>query len=291
MSEDTSSSNDSEGRSWLERLSQILHADPQDRQDLLEILREAEKRGLLDTDSLGMIEGVLQVSEMQVRDIMIPRSQMSVLSKDQSRDDMLAVMIESGHSRFPVIGDSRDEVLGIILAKDMLRFTRDIGSENFSVREILREPVFVPESKRLNVLLKDFRSSQNHLAIVVDEYGGVAGMVTIEDVLEQIVGEIEDEHDIDEGKYILKHDDNHYIVKALTDIEEFNAFFKTAFNDDEYDTIGGLVLSELGHMPKRDEVVSIHDMSFRILRSDNRRIYLLEVILDNDAETASIESN
>ncbi len=291
MSEDTSSSNDSEGRSWLEKLGQILHADPRDREDLLEILREAEKRTLLDTDSLGMIEGVLQVSEMQVRDIMIPRSQMSILSRDQSRDNMLSVMIESGHSRFPVIGDSRDEVLGIILAKDMLRFSRDEDSEDFSIREILREPVFVPESKRLNVLLKDFRSSQNHLAIVVDEYGGVAGMVTIEDVLEQIVGEIEDEHDIDEGKYILKHDDTHYIVKALTDIEEFNAFFKTAFSDDEFDTIGGLVMNVLGHMPKRDEVVVIDDISFRILRSDNRRIYLLEVILEDEAAATSIESD
>lgn len=291
MSEDTSSSNDSEGKSWLEKLGQILNADPQDRQDLLEILREAEKRALLDADSLGMIEGVLQVSEMQVRDIMIPRSQMSVLSRDQSRDEMLAEMIDSGHSRFPVIGDSRDEVLGIILAKDMLRFTRDSTSDDFSIRDILREPVFVPESKRLNMLLKDFRSSQNHLAIVVDEYGGIAGIVTIEDVLEQIVGEIEDEHDIDEGKYILKHDDNHYIVKALTDIEEFNAFFDTSFSDDEFDTIGGLVLSAMGHMPKRGEVVSINDMSFRILRSDNRRIYLLEVILDDSAEPASVESS
>ena len=171
------------------------------------------------------------------------------------------------------------------------RITRNGTNDNFSIREILREPVFVPESKRLNVLLKDFRSSQNHLAVVVDEYGGVAGMVTIEDVLEQIVGEIEDEHDIDEGKYILKHDDRHYIVKALTDIEEFNAFFNTSFSDDEFDTIGGLVLSSLGHMPKRDEVVSIHDMSFRILRSDNRRIYLLEVILEDKAQPASIESN
>ncbi len=289
MSEDTSSTNDSDGRSWLDRLTQILQIDPRDREELLEILRDSEKRALLDADSLGMIEGVLQVSEMQVRDIMIPRSQMSVLSREQSRDEMLAVIVESGHSRFPVIGDSRDEVLGILLAKDMLRFSGADGQENFSIREILRSPVFVPESKRLNVLLKDFRSSQNHLAVVVDEYGGVAGMVTIEDVLEQIVGEIEDEHDIDEGKYILKHDDNHYIVKALTDIEEFNEFFHTEFDDDEYDTIGGLVLNEIGHMPKRDEVVSINDMSFRILRSDNRRIYLLEVIIEDKLEPDSME--
>jgi len=280
MSEDTSSTSDSESRTWLERLTQILQVDPRDREELLEILRDSEKRALLDADSLGMIEGVLQVSEMQVRDIMIPRSQMSVLSRGQTRDEMLSIIVESGHSRFPVIGDSRDEVQGILLAKDMLRFSLGDSTDNFSIREILRSPVFVPESKRLNVLLKDFRSSQNHLAIVVDEYGGVAGMVTIEDVLEQIVGEIEDEHDIDEGKYILEHDDNHYIVKALTDIEEFNDFFKTRFSTDEFDTIGGLVLSRLGHMPKRDEMVSIDGLSFRILRSDNRRIYLFEVIRD-----------
>lgn len=286
MNEGTSSSSEADSRSWLDRLTQILQVDPRDKAELLDILRDSEKRALLDADSLGMIEGVLQVSEMQVRDIMIPRSQMSVLSRDESYDEMLEIIVESGHSRFPVIGDSRDEVLGILLAKDMLRFTGD-NQENFSVREVLRSPVFVPESKRLNVLLKDFRSSQNHLAVVVDEYGGVAGMVTIEDVLEQIVGEIEDEHDIDEGKFILKHDDTHYIVKALTDIEEFDDFFGTSFVNTEFDTIGGVVLSELGHMPKRDEEVTVGDMVFRILRSDNRRIYLLEVTLKEKLETES----
>jgi len=278
MSEDTSSTNDSDGRSWIERLTQILQIDPRDREELLEVLRDSEKRALMDADSLGMIEGVLQVSEMQVRDIMIPRSQMSVLSRGQSHEDMLAEIVDSGHSRFPVIGEGRDDVVGIMLAKDMLRFSGQ--DEKFNVRDILRSPVFVPESKRLNVLLKDFRSSRNHLAIVVDEYGGVAGMVTIEDVLEQIVGEIEDEHDIDEGKSILQHDESHYIVKALTDIEDFNEFFKSDFSDEEFDTIGGHVLKAMGHMPKRDEVVNIGEMSFRILRSDNRRIHLLEVIIE-----------
>jgi magnesium and cobalt transporter len=290
MSEDTSSNSEPDSRSWLDRLTQILQIDPRDKEELLSILRDSEKRALLDADSLGMIEGVLQVSEMQVRDIMIPRSQMSVLSRDESYDEMLDIIVESGHSRFPVIGDSRDEVLGILLAKDMLRFTGD-NQENFSVREVLRSPVFVPESKRLNVLLKDFRSSQNHLAVVVDEYGGVAGMVTIEDVLEQIVGEIEDEHDIDEGKFILKHDDMHYIVKALTDIEEFDDFFGTSFVNTEYDTIGGVVLSEIGHMPKRDEEVTVGGMLFRILRSDNRRIYLLEVTLQEKLESDSETSD
>lgn len=290
MSEDDSSNNGSDDRTWLERITQILQVDPRDREHLLEILRDSEKRSLLDMDSLGMIEGVLQVSEMQVRDIMIPRSQMSVLLRTQSPEEMLADIIESGHSRFPVIGDSRDEVEGILLAKDMLRFFRK-DSDDISIRDYLRAPVFVPESKRLNVLLKDFRSSHNHLAIVVDEYGGVAGMVTIEDVLEQIVGEIEDEHDIDEGKFILKHDDNHFIVKALTEIEEFNEFFNTSFNGDEFDTIGGQVLNEFGHMPKRDEVVCINDMSFRVLRSDNRRIYLLEVILNDIKKPDDIQQN
>ncbi|NOY66942.1 MAG: CBS domain-containing protein [Gammaproteobacteria bacterium] len=292
MSEDTPSTNDPDGRSWLERLTQVMQVDPKDREELLKILRDAEKRALLDADSLGMMEGVLQVSEMQVRDIMIPRSQMTVLSRDQSHEEMLADIVESGHSRFPVIGEGRDDVVGIVLAKDMLRYCQP-GSDNFYVRDILRSPIFVPESKRLNVLLKEFRSSHNHLAIVVDEYGGIAGMVTIEDVLEQIVGEIEDEHDVDEGQSILQHDETHYIVKALTDIEDFNEFFKTDFSDDEFDTIGGVVLKAIGHMPKRDEVVSIGSMLFRILRSDNRRIYLLEVTLDENvsAEISNTEKS
>ena len=286
MSEDYSSSSGSGGRSWLERLSQILQVDPRDRDQLLDILRGSEKRDLLDADSLGMIEGVLEVSEMQARDIMIPRAQMVVLSRDSTPDEMLPIIVESGHSRFPVIADNRDEVVGILLAKDMLRYTLE-GKENFSIREILRPPVFVPESKRLNVLLKEFRSSRNHIAVVVDEYGGVAGMVTIEDVLEQIVGEIEDEHDIEEGKFILKHDEQHYIVKALTPIEDFNEYFEMDFSDEEYDTIGGLVLSEFGRMPKRGEIVDIGMMSFRVLRSDNRRIYLLELILKEEDSEAS----
>lgn len=287
MSEDHSSSNGS-GRSWFERLSQALMFDPRDREQLLDILRDSEKRDLLDADSLGMIEGVLQVSEMQVRDIMIPRSQMVVLSRDSSPEEMLPIIVESGHSRFPVIGDSRDEVVGILLAKDMLRHSV-AGSEGFSIREILRPPVFVPESKRLNVLLKEFRSSRNHMAIVVDEYGGVAGMITIEDVLEQIVGEIEDEHDIEESKYILQHNRSHFIVKALTPVEDFNEYFETNFSEEEYDTIGGVVLNEFGHMPKRGEEVVINRMVFRVLRSDNRRVYLLEVLLRPESKDTAAE--
>lgn len=269
-------SNGSTQRSWLERLSQALLGEPRDREELLELLRDAQRRDLFDADALAMIEGALQVSEMQVRDIMIPRAQMVVVPRDVSPEEILPIIVESGHSRFPVIGESRDEVVGILLAKDLLRYFAE-GREGFSVRDTLRPAVFVPESKRLNVLLKEFRASRNHMAIVVDEYGGVAGMVTIEDVLEQIVGEIEDEHDIDEETYILKHSRLNYIVKALTPIEDFNEYFGTQFSDEEFDTIGGLVANKLGHLPKRGEITRVGVMRFKVLRADNRRIHLLQV--------------
>lgn len=279
MNDDYPSTSGSGPRSWLERVSQVFAQEPRNREQLLETLREAHSQELLDTDALTMIEGVMQVSEMQVRDIMIPRSQMVVLERDSVPADMLPIIIASGHSRFPVIGDSRDEVIGVLLAKDMLRFSRQEQGESIDIRELLRPPVFVPESKRLNVLLKEFRASRNHLAIVVDEYGGVAGMVTIEDVLEQIVGEIEDEHDIDEGAYILEHTNARFTIKALTPVEDFNEYFGTDFSDEEYDTIGGLVLTEFGHLPKRGEEVTIGSMCFKVLRSDNRRIYLLQLTM------------
>ncbi|GMQ89632.1 MAG: HlyC/CorC family transporter [Gammaproteobacteria bacterium] len=265
--------------SWLDRLSQTLLGKPKNREQLIHILREAQCRGLFDADAQGMIEGVLQVAEMQVRDIMIPRSQMVVVSRDDSPDELVPVAIQSGHSRFPVVGDSRDEVVGVLLAKDLLRYSSKNEQEKFSVREILRPPVFVPESKRLNVLLKEFRASRNHLAIVVDEYGGVAGMVTIEDVLEQIVGEIEDEHDIDEDTYIRKFSDINFTVKALTSIEDFNEYFETDFSGDEFDTIGGLVTDKFGRLPKRGETMLIENMSFQVVNADNRRIHLLKVTL------------
>ncbi len=275
-------SNGSGQRSWLERLSQALLGEPKDREQLVELLRDLQQRGLFDADALGMIEGVLQVSEMQVRDIMIPRSQMVVVARDASPDQLLPVIVESGHSRFPVIGESRDEVVGILLAKDLLRFCA--ADDGFNLREVLRTPVFVPESKRLNVLLKEFRSSRNHMAIVVDEYGGVAGIVTIEDVLEQIVGEIEDEHDIDEDLFVLKHGEDHYTVKALTPIQDFNEYFGSDFSDEEFDTIGGLVMNAFGHLPKRGEGVSIDRFLFKVIRADNRRIHLLRVsLLPEDA--------
>ena len=251
--------------------------EPKDREQLVELLRDAQQRDLLDTDALAMIEGVLQVAEMQVRDIMVPRAQMTVVERDATLEKILPVIIESAHSRFPVIGDNRDEVVGILLAKDLLAYSGPDGAKNFSVRDILRPAVFIPESKRLNVLLKEFRASRNHMAIVVDEYGGVAGLVTIEDVLEQIVGEIVDEHDIEEDAYIKKHNDNVYAVKALTPIEEFNDYFYSKFSDEEFDTIGGLVMQRFGRLPRRGEVITIDRFRFKVLNADSRRIHLMQV--------------
>jgi hemolysin (HlyC) family protein len=271
--------NGSTQRSWLDRLSHALLGEPRDREQLVHVLREAQMRGLFDADAQSMIEGVLQVADMQARDIMIPRSQMVVVSRDASPEQLTQVAIESGHSRFPVVGESRDEVVGVLLAKDLLRYSSKPDSEHFSIREILRPAVFVPESKRLNVLLKDFRASRNHMAVVVDEYGGVAGIVTIEDVLEQIVGEIEDEHDIDEETFIRKFSEVNYAVKALTPIEDFNEYFGTSFSDEEFDTIGGLVTAQLGRLPKRGETVLLDNMSFQIIRADNRRLHLMKITL------------
>lgn len=266
-------------RSWLDRLSNVLMGEPRDREGLRDLLRESQRRNLIDADALVMIEGVLQVSEMQVRDIMVPRSQMVVVEWDVPLEEFLPAITASGHSRFPVIGDSRDEVVGILLAKDLLSYYVNGGKSSFNLREVLRPAVFIPESKRLNMLLKEFRASRNHMAIVVDEYGGVAGLVTIEDVLEQIVGEITDEHDIEEGEFIKKHSDAIYIVKALTPVDEFNEYFDTDFSDEEFDTIGGLVMQRLGHLPKRGEVVDLDKFHIRILRADSRRIHLLQLSL------------
>jgi len=278
MNEDRPSSSPT-SRTWLEKLGQVLSGEPKDRFELIELLRDAQQRHLMDMDALAMMEGVMQVSEMQVREIMLPRAQMVVVQQDLSLDEILPVITESGHSRFPVIGESRDEVVGILLAKDMLRYYKEESSNGFNIRELLRPAVFVPESKRLNVLLKEFRASRNHMAIVVDEYGGVGGMVTIEDVLEQIVGEIEDEHDIEEGAFILKHDETRYTIKALTPIEDFNEQLNVSFSDDEFDTVGGLILNRLGHLPERGETIQVDNMLFKVLRSDNRRIHLLELTI------------
>ncbi|HEY5718880.1 MAG TPA: transporter associated domain-containing protein, partial [Gammaproteobacteria bacterium] len=273
-------SNGSSQRSWLERLVQVLSGEPRDREQLVELLRDSHRRGLLDFDAMEMIEGVLEVSEMRVDDVMIPRSQMVVVSRDDPPEELVRVAIESGHSRFPVVGDSRDEVVGILLAKDLLAYRG--GNDGFSLRDVLRPPVFIPESKRLDTLLKDFRSSRNHLAVVVDEYGGVAGMITIEDVLEQIVGEIEDEHDVDEEQGIQAVGEQQYVVPALTDIEDFNEYFGSHFSDDEVDTVGGLVISGLGHLPKRGETFSVGRFTFSVQQADSRRIHTLHLSVASD---------
>ena len=261
--------------SWLERLGALLMREPEDREQLVELLHSAYERNLLDADALAMIEGVLQVSESQVRDIMIPRAQMDVVDINDPPEKFLPFVISTAHSRFPVTDKDRDDVIGILLAKDMLRY---YAGEEVNVRAMLRPAVFIPESKRLNVLLKEFRSNRNHIAIVVDEYGGVAGLVTIEDVLEQIVGEIEDEFDFDEDEdNILRDRHGRYRVKALTEIADFNEALGTQFSDEDFDTVGGLVVSEFGRLPKRGESVFLEGLKFQVLRADSRRLYSLLV--------------
>ena len=263
--------------SVLDRISAFLMREPEDREQLVQLLHSAYERNLLDADALSMIEGVLQVSEMQARDIMIPRSQMDVIDIGESPAQFIPMVIQTAHSRFPVIGENKDNVIGILLAKDLLRYYA--GEEEFNVREMLRPAVFIPESKPLNVLLKEFRSNRNHIAIVADEYGGVAGLVTIEDVLEQIVGDIEDEHDVDElNEKIVEERGGQYRVKALTEVSDFNEFFQTNFDDEEFDTIGGLVLKRFGRIPKRGEQISFDNLSFKVLRVDSRRMHLLQVV-------------
>lgn len=264
-------------RSWIERIGQALQGELKDRGELLGVLRDAQKNDVIDNDALVMIEGVLGVSEMQVRDIMIPRSQMVVVERDTELKDILETVVDSAHSRFPAVGENRDEVVGILLAKDLLPYFLQGETTRFNLRDILRPAVIIPESKRLNVLLKEFRSSRNHMAIVVDEYGGVAGLVTIEDVLEQIVGEIEDEHDIEDDVYIFEHRSGEYTVKAITPIDEFNDYFQSDFSDEEFDTIGGLVMNGFGHLPKRGETLDLGQLHFRVLRASNRQIHLLEI--------------
>ncbi|MDP2246695.1 MAG: transporter associated domain-containing protein [Nitrosomonadales bacterium] len=269
---------------WLERLSNFLLREPEDREQLIELLHSAYENSLLDADALSMIEGVLQVSEMQVRDVMIPRSQMDVIDITVPPEKFIPFVIETAHSRFPVIEENKDDVIGILLAKDLLRY---YAGEDFEVRDMLRPAVFIPESKRLNVLLKEFRSNRNHIAIVVDEYGGVAGMVTIEDVLEQIVGDIEDEYDFDETEdNIIRDISGKYRVKALTEIVDFNEALGTNFSDEEYSTIGGLVVSKFGRLPKRGEQITFDNISFTALRADSRRLHSMNVEILKNPESA-----
>ncbi len=259
----------------IERLTSWLSREPDNREELLELLHAAYEKNLLDADALSMIEGVMQVSEMQVREIMIPRAQLDVVDINEPAEKLLPYVIETAHSRFPAVDGERDNVVGILLAKDLLRLCTD---EEVNLREQLRPAVFIPESKRLNVLLREFRASRNHIAIVVDEYGGVAGLVTIEDVLEQIVGDIEDEYDYDEDEdNILRLDSSAFRVKAQTEIGDFNLALGASYADDEFDTVGGLVTHAFGRVPKRGEAVEIDELRFQVLRADSRRIYSLRV--------------
>ena len=260
----------------LERLSALIMREPGDREQLLLLLRSAYSRNLLDADALSIIEGALTVSEMQVRDIMVPRAQVEFIDVHDAVEAIVHKAISTAHSRFPVIDQNRDDVIGILLAKDLLR--NYAGDEEFNVREMLRPAVFVPEAKRLNVLLREFRASRNHMAIVVDEYGGMAGLITIEDVLEQIVGDIEDEYDFDEASdNILPEAGGRYRVKALTQIADLNSALGTAFSDEASDTVGGLVIAQLGRLPKRGESISVEGVRFQVLRADSRRVYTLLV--------------
>jgi magnesium and cobalt transporter len=271
------STNGSRPGDWRKRLCRLVGREPQDREQLIGIVKEAEGQGILDRDALTMIEGVLQVGDLRVGDIMIPRAEMVYVRRDDSLERILAIAVESAHSRFPVIGDDKGEVVGTLLAKDLLAYCQQGSPRAFNIRDHLRSAVFVPESKRLNVLLKEFRASRNHMAIVVDEYGSAAGLVTIEDVLEQIVGEIEDEHDYDEGANIFNRGKGEYIAKARTPIEDFNAYFGGSLNAGELDTIGGLVVQAFGHLPTRGERVETGGFRFTVLRADSRRVHLLSV--------------
>lgn len=267
---------DNESKSWLERLTHFLSGDPQSRSDLEGVLALATDNDIIDEDARSIMEGALAVSDMQVRDIMIPRSHMEVIRADASLEEVLPQIIQAAHSRYPVIDDSLDNVIGILLAKDLLPLILNQDG-TFSVRECMRPLVKVPESKRLNVLLREFRQTRNHMAIVIDEYGGVAGLITIEDVLEEIVGEIEDETDTDEGRDIGRLSDTDFFVKAQTPIEDFNGFFNTDLNDDEYDTIGGLVLNAFGHLPSRNDVIQFNGYEFTVINADQRRLISLRV--------------
>jgi magnesium and cobalt transporter len=274
MSEDRSSN---EHKSWLNKLTQAFAHEPKNRKELLEVLRDAHQNNLLDSEALAIVEGAIQVADLQVRDIMVPRSQMISIKSEQNPKEFLPSIIESAHSRFPVFGENLDDVQGILLAKDLLQLILQEDHANFNIADLLRPVTFVPESKRLNVLLREFRANHNHMAVVIDEYGGVAGLVTIEDVLEQIVGDIEDEHDIEENSYIKPLPSGDFLIKALTPISHFNEAFDSEFSDDEFDTVGGLVMGAFGRLPKRNEVTEIGDYRFRVVNADSRRIHLLRL--------------
>jgi magnesium and cobalt transporter len=268
---------------WLKRLAQGFVGEPQDRKELVAVLREAAERGLVEPDALTMLEGVLEVGEIQVRDIMIPRAQMVIVRRDDPFAKLLPVVVESGHSRFPVMDEDRDDIVGILLAKDLLRLCASEQRERFDIREYMRPAVFVPESKRLNVLLKEFRRNRNHMAMVVDEYGGVSGLVTIEDVIEQIVGDIDDEFDVEDDHNIRKEAERQFTVRGVTRIDEFNEYFGAHLSEEEgFDTVAGLLMKQFGRLPRRGESAVIDGFEFRVTRADRRRIDALRVVPPED---------
>jgi magnesium and cobalt transporter len=273
----------SEPPSWVARLKKVMSGGPESRQELLELIGGADL-AFLDKQEISMLRGVLQVSSMQVREIMIPRSQMVVIERDAPREQLLQTVVESGHSRFPVVGENRDEVIGMLLAKDVLRFLVESPGEAFDLQKALRPATFIPESKRLDTLLEEFRNGRNHIAIVVDEYGGIAGLLTIEDVLEQIVGDIDDEHDEEEAAPIVELDTNRWQVLALTRIEDFDEFFDVGFDEGVFETVGGLVMQEFGRLPRRGESIVTGGLRIRVLQADRRRIHTVEVSRETPAE-------
>ena len=283
MSDDKPPSSQLQQKGLIDRIGHFLSGEPQDQDDLLAILKDAHEKHLLDAEALSMIEGVLHFSEMRVRDVMIPRIQMHVVTKDESLEAIFPLALEHGHSRFPVIEDDRSKVVGILLAKDLLAYALD--NSDIAVKDVMRSVSVVPESKRLNVLLKEFRTERNHMAIVVDEYGMTAGLVTIEDVLEQIVGEIEDEHDGQEEQYVQKSNGTKFTLKALMPIDEFNEYFSADLHDDEHDTIGGFVIHQLGYMPKKGDKLEYDKFRFEDLHADDRRVFLLKVKINKNLES------
>lgn len=271
-------------KGWLDRIFNIFTGEPQNQKQLLDLLKNLQSHQLFGADELTMIEGVLQVADMQVRDIMIPRGQMVVLDHEDSFPEILEKITECGHSRFPVIDDDKDDVVGILLAKDLLSLPLD-QTQDFEINEYIRPASFIPESKRLNVLLKEFRLKRSHMAMIVDEYGGVSGLITIEDVLEQIVGKIDDEHDEDEEVDTQPHGSNRYSVRALTPLPEFNEYFDTEFESEEVETIGGYLLGQIGHLPERGESIALERLTFKVLNADSRQVHLYQVI-DNGGRPA-----
>lgn len=275
-------------RGLVERLMSAFSGDPQNQEQLIELLRNLHQHHVIGAEELFMIEGVLQVSDMQVRDIMIPRGRMTVLDHSSTLAEIVEIIAESGHSRFPVIDDDRDDVVGILLAKDLLQLSLN-SQDPFEINDYIRPATFIPESKRLSVLLKEFRINRRHMAMIVDEYGGVSGLVTIEDVLEQIVGKIDDEHDDDEDEVdIRQHGSNRYSVRALTPLDDFNAYFKTSFYNDDVETIGGFLLGKIGHLPVRGESLELENFTFRVMSADSRQVHLYQLI-DNQQEASSLD--